>query len=117
MQVAAPPGGKAKELYDYSSMCVCACMRSQWLVLTAPPSRYIQMSDGAKLAADLFVPRGVSLDTPMPTILHQTRWEGVIDPAPVAKPAPLHRRYSRTLRIAWPFSAVLGDHWSIRSHK
>lgn len=59
---------------------------------------YIQMSDGAKRAADLFVPRGVSLDTPMPTILHQTR-------------------YTRTMCVAWPFSLLIGNHWSIRSDK
>ena len=74
----------------YERLCISSA------TLTASSFRYIQMSDGAKLAADLFVPRGLSLDTAMPTILHQTRWEELLRDG-CARDINSHRRPTHSL--------------------
>jgi putative CocE/NonD family hydrolase len=53
-------------------------------------SRYLTMSDGTRLAADVYLPTGLPAGAKIPTILHQTR-------------------YMRSLKLRWLPGLLVGD--------
>ena len=64
-------------------------------------STYLTMRDGVRIATDIYLPDGPGAPdygTPLPTILHITR-------------------YNRALRVKFPWNFVLGDSFNTRSGK
>jgi putative CocE/NonD family hydrolase len=54
-------------------------------------SRYLTMSDGVKIAIDIYIPKGLSKDAKLPTLVHQTRYYRRFKYQPLLLPVLLRR--------------------------